>query len=86
MEDISIERIRETQSLGQKFNYMFKFEMVCLPTLFKKEVNAPPVSKLCLLVISKNRKKAFRGLKTKETLTLQDVDKSGMVGGCKNWR
>jgi hypothetical protein len=63
MEDISIERIRETQSLGQKFKYMFKFEMVCLPTLFEKEENAPPVSKPCLLVISRNRKKAFRGLK-----------------------
>ena len=30
---------------------------------FEKEENAPPVSKLCLLVISKNRKKAFRDLK-----------------------
>ena len=40
--------------------YMFKFKMVCLPTLFEKEENAPPVSKPCLLVISRNRKKAFR--------------------------
>ena len=64
MEDISIERIRETQSLGQKFNDMFKFEMVCFPTLFEKEENAPPVSKPWLLVISRNQKKAFRGLKT----------------------
>ena len=59
MEDISIESIRETQSLGQKFKYMFKFEMVCLPTLFEKEENAPPVSKPCLLVISRNRKKGL---------------------------
>ena len=58
MEDISIERIRETQPLGQKFKYMFKFEMVCLPTLLEKEENAPPVSKPCLLVISRNRKKS----------------------------
>ncbi len=38
------------------------------PTLFEKEENKPPVSKPCLLVISRNRRKAFRALKTKETL------------------
>ena len=87
MEDISIERIRGTQSLGQKFKYMFKFEMVCLPTLFEKEENAPPVSKPCLYFgYLRNRKKAFRGRsENQRNLTLRKINKSRMVGGYKNW-
>ena len=50
--------------------------MVCLPTLFEKGKNAPPISKPCLLVISRNRNKAFQGLKNPKNLTqLQDSQK-----------
>ena len=59
--------------------------MVCLPTLFEKGKNAPPISKPCLLVISRNRNKAFQGLKNPTNLLNSKIAKSGMVGGCRNW-
>jgi hypothetical protein len=58
---------------------MFKLNSVFTHP-FEKEENAPPVSKPCLLVISGNRKKAFRGLKTKKTF-YSKRDKQKWDGG-----
>jgi hypothetical protein len=52
---------------------------------FEKGKNAPPISKPCLLVISRNRNKAFQGLKNPKNLLNSKIAKSGMVGGCRNW-
>jgi hypothetical protein len=43
---------------------------------FEKGKNAPPISKPCLLVFSRNRNKAFQGLKNPENLSqFQDSQK-----------
>ncbi len=60
--------------------------------LFEKGKNAPPISKPCLLVISKKRNKAFQGLKTPKNLTrFQDSPKvecwvGAEIGGKKGER
>ena len=68
--------------------------MVCLPAFLKKEKNAPPVFKPCLLVTLEKTNKAFWGFKFQNPdrgLRKPQADihiyrtKSGMVGGCKNW-
>jgi hypothetical protein len=41
--------------------------------LFEKGKNAPPISKPCLLVISKKRNKAFQGLKSQKTLLISKI-------------
>ena len=52
--------------------------------LFEKGKNAPPISKPCLLVISRNRKRPSKVWKTpKEPESTKRIAKSGMVGGCK---
>ena len=48
--------------------------------LFEKGKNVPPISKPCLLVISRNRKKAFQGLKKPKNLT-QSRDSQKWDGG-----
>jgi hypothetical protein len=63
---------------------MFEFKWCVYPP-FEKGKNAPPISKPRLLVISRNRNKAFQGLKTQRTLLNSKLAKSGMVGGCRNW-